>query len=435
MKNLLIIAPRFPPINAADMHRVRQSLPFFRDMGWEPHVLAVDPVYVHGTRDDLLLQTVPDNARIDHVPAIPAKWTRLFGVGSLALRSLGFYLRAGNRILRRGEIDLVYFSTTAFPVIVLGRYWKYRYDIPYVIDLQDPWRLDHYLDQPVDERPPKFWGAYGMHRLLEPIAMTAVDGIISVSQDYCDTLADRYDNISPSDCTIIPFGASEDDFDVIDEVTPANPFFDPSDGIINIVYVGRGGHDMALAARGLFRAFTRGLRETPELFGKVQIDFVGTSYAKAGEGEKTFAPLATSYGVADHVNEQPARIGYFQALNLMREADMLVVVGSEDPSYTASKIYPCILSRTPLLAIFNGESSVVNILSETGAGEVVSFLGGASDETDEEALASRILETWRPMLQKLPYAPEVNWKAFEPYTAREMTRRQVEVFDRVVDES
>lgn len=432
MKNLLIISPRFPPINAADVHRVRQSLPFFRDMGWEPHILAVDPVYVSGTRDGLLLQTIPDDVRVDHVPAIPAKWTRLLGVGSLALRSLGFYLRAGNRILEWGDIDLVYFSTTAFPVIVLGRYWKYRYDIPYVIDLQDPWRLDYYLDQPTDERPPKFWGAYGMHRILEPIAMTAVDGIISVSQDYCDTLADRYDNINPSNCTVIPFGASKGDFDIVDEVSPTNPFFEPSDDTINIVYVGRGGHDMAHAARGFFRAFAEGLRETPELFGKVKIDFVGTSYAKAGEGEKTFAPLAASYGVADHVAEQPTRIGYFQALNLMREADMLTVVGSDDPRYTASKVYPYILSRTPLLAIFNRQSSVVDILKETGAGEVVPF---SSEASDEEDLASRILETWRSMLRRLPYAPETDWKAFESYTAREMTQRQVEFFNRIVDES
>jgi len=41
MKRVLIVSPNFPPINAPDMQRVRMSLPFYRDNGWEPVVLAV----------------------------------------------------------------------------------------------------------------------------------------------------------------------------------------------------------------------------------------------------------------------------------------------------------------------------------------------------------------------------------------------------------
>jgi hypothetical protein len=428
MRNVLIISPRFPPVNAADMHRVRQSLPYFREMGWAPHVLAVDPAYVHRTRDDLLLDTIPADVRVDHVPALSTEWTRLVRIGSLALRSLFFYLRTGNRLLRQRDIDLVYFSTTAFPVMVLGWYWKAQYGVPYVIDMHDPWRPDYYLDEPPSERPPKFWLAYAMHGCLESIAMSGVDGIISVSQGYCDTLTERYDGISPSDCTVIPFGAPENDFSVLEGADLTNPFFDPSNDAINVVYVGRGGHDMAPAAHGLFGALARGLDEAPERFGKIQMYFVGTSYAEEGEGEKTFAPIAAAHGVEDHVTEQPARVPYFQALHLMREADMLVVPGSDDPNYTASKLYPYILSRTPLLAVFNRQSSVIDVLHETGAGRVISFSG----DTAEETLSSRVLETWGSMLRRLPYTPDTDWEAFEPYTARETTRRQVEVFDRVV---
>lgn len=410
------------------MHRVRQSLPYFREMGWAPHVMAVDPAYVHRTQDDLLLNTIPDDVPVERVSALSTKWTRLLGIGNLALRSLGSLLRAGNRVLRHGSTDLVYFSTTAFPVMVLGRYWKARYDIPYVIDMHDPWRPDYYLDEPPEERPPKFWLAYVMHGCMEPIAMNGVDAIISVSQGYCDTLTERYDGISSSDCTVIPFGAAENDFSVLEEADLSNPVFNASDDTINVVYLGRGGHDMSAAAHGLFGALARGLDEDPGYFGKVQMYFVGTSYAEEGEGEKTFAPIAAAHGVEDHVTEHPARVPYFQALHLMREADMLVVPGSDDPNYTASKLYPYILSRTPLLAVFNQQSSVIDVLHETEAGRIVSF----SADSAEETLSSRILETWSGMLRRLPYTPETDWEAFEPYTAREMTRRQVEVFERVV---
>jgi hypothetical protein len=42
MKKVLIISPNFPPVNGADMHRIRQSLPYVRAWGWQPGVLAVD---------------------------------------------------------------------------------------------------------------------------------------------------------------------------------------------------------------------------------------------------------------------------------------------------------------------------------------------------------------------------------------------------------
>jgi len=425
MKKVVIVSPRFPPVNAADMHRVRQSLPYFREMGWEPHVLAVGERYVNTYRDERLLRTVPSDVRIDHVEALTKEKT---GVGDLGLRSFPYYLRAGDRLLAENEIDLVYFSTTAFPVMVLGRYWKLRHGVPYVIDMQDPWRLDYYLDEPPSERPPKFWFAYAMHRVLEPIAMRGVDGIISVSQGYCDTLCARYENITAVDCTVIPFGAAKKDFEVLDETDVSNAFFSPDDQYTNVVYVGRGGHDMAPAAHGLFGAFANGLVDAPERFGDVRFHFVGTSYAEQGEGEKTFAPIAAEYDIGDYVTEQPARVPYFEALHLMRQADLLVIPGSDDPDYTASKLYPYILSRTPLLAVFNEQSSVVDIVNATNAGRVVSF----NAHTPTEELASQVEGAFSSMLRRLPYTPDTDWEAFEPYTARAMTRRQVDVFERVV---
>jgi hypothetical protein len=425
VQSVLIISPRFPPINAADMHRVRQSLPYFREMGWDPHVLAVEETYVNTYRDERLLRTVPSDVRVSHIDAFTEEGT---GIGDIGLRSLPYYLRTGDQIIRERDIDLVYFSTTAFPVMVLGRYWKVRHDVPYVIDMQDPWRLDYYLDEPSSERPPKFWLAYAMHRVLEPVAMNGVDGIISVSQGYCDTLQDRYDNVRPEMCQVIPFGAAEKDFDILDEADVSNEFFSPGDGKTNVVYVGRGGHDMAQAAHGLFGAFAKGLDDTPDLFGDVRFHFVGTSYAEEGEGEKTFAPVAAEHGVDDYVAEQPTRVPYFEALHLMRQADVLVVPGSDDPDYTASKLYPYILSRTPLLAVFNEQSSVVDIVDTTNAGRVVSY----NANTSTEELASQVKDEWDSMLRRLPYTPDTDWDAFEPYTARAMTRRQVDVFERVV---
>jgi len=429
-RRALIVSPRFPPINAPDLHRVRHSLPHFEADGWDAEVWRVDPDVIERERDSLLSRTLPDDADVRTVGALDPDWTRLLGLGSLPLRSLPFYFWQGTRRLAQGDVDLVYFSTTAYPVTILGRYWKQRFGVPYVIDMQDPWHTDYYVGKPPEEQPPKFWFSYRLNKYLEPVAMRGVDGIVSVSQGYCDTLQSRYDNITSERCEVIPFGAAEVDFEVMEESGVTQSFVDPDDDTIDVVYAGRGGHDMVTAVAGIFSALARGREERPSLFGRVQMHFVGTSYAPAGEGEKTIEPIAEECGVGDAVTEHTDRIPYFQSLRLLRDADHLVVPGSDNPDYTASKLYPYILSRRPVLAVFNESSSVVDILRTTQAGTAVTFNGA----TTSDDLAQRVAEQWTPMLERLPYTPDTDWDAFEPYTAEAMTRRQVEVFDRVVSE-
>src|SRR6476620_2061415 len=93
-RRVLIVSPHFPPVNAPDMQRVRMSLPFFRESGWEPMVLAVEP---GGTEslDPLLSATLPADVPIERVPSLPPGLTRPLGVGNVALRSLPWLYRAG----------------------------------------------------------------------------------------------------------------------------------------------------------------------------------------------------------------------------------------------------------------------------------------------------------------------------------------------------
>lgn len=437
MNRVLIVSPSFPPVNAADMHRVRQSLPYLREFGWEATTLAVEPDLVEGNQDPLLLETVPDDADVRHIGALDYRWTRRLGLGSLALRSLGSYARAGDRLLSTGSYDLVYFSTTMFPVMVLGTRWKRKHGVPFVLDIQDPWHSEYYNNVSPEKRPKKHWFSYRLNKYTEPIAMKAVDALIAVSEAYCDTLQDRYETVRPEMCTTIPFGGPPIDFEVLDRVHVENPVFDPHDGLVHGVYAGRGGLDMELAARGFFRALRRGLDERPDLFDPVRLHFVGTHYAEGGGA--TIAPLAADYGVADRVDERPDRVSYFTALRLLRDADLLVVPGSDDPAYTASKLYPYILSGRPILAAFNERSSVVDVLRSTGAGTAATFRSGAAHSSAPpdavNALADALYPAWVDLLANGVRPPDTDWAAFERYTAREMTRLQVEVFDRVIGQA
>jgi hypothetical protein len=427
---ILIVSPHFPPINAPDHQRVRMSLPYLEEFGWEAHVLAVRPDFVEGIEDLELLKTIPSQVPVTYTKALPVKQTRRFGMGSLGWRSYPYLLQAGDRLLSQDKFDLVYFSTTMFNCMVLGTRWYRRFGVPYVLDFQDPWLSDYYK-QPGSPVPPGGRFKYGFSqlqaKLLEPRAMKKVSHVISVSPAYPNILQQRYPYLQPEQFTVLPFGASEPDFELLPSLNIQQKIFDPNDGKRHWVYVGRGGDDMALALRILFSGIQSQRQHNPEAWRSLQLHFIGTSYAPGDKAVKSIEPIAQEFGIADIVTEYPHRIPYFEALQVLIDSDAILMIGSDDPSYTASKLYPCVLARKPILAIFHRESSVVDILHRCQAGLAINF---ALENQPEDLLME--ITTQLNCLLSTPkgFQPETNWSAFQPYTAREMTRKQCAVFDR-----
>lgn len=429
------MSPRFPPTNAADMHRVRQSLPYFREFGWDPAVLAVAPEYCEAPEDPWLMQTVPDDVPVVRTRAVPLSLTRRIGLGNLDLRALPFIARRGTTMLReaqsRGEpFHLVYFSTTVMSVTALGRYWRYRFGIPYVLDLHDPW-FSTYYDRPGAPSPPggrvKYGLANSLARMLEPMTLRKAAHVISVSEAYPETLTERYPDLDADRFTVLPFGAPERDFEVLRQQPAEQSVFNAKDGRRHWMYVGRAGADMRFSLTALFTALRQAREAHPKAVEDLRLHFVGTDYAAGDRARKSVAPVAEACGVGDLVEERPHRIPYAEALQSLLDADALLMPGSDDPGYTASKLYPYILARKPLLALFHADSSVVEILRSTGAGEVVSF----QNHEPEEVVAKRVTQIWFANGVHRQ-TPETDWDAFAPYTAREMTRRQSEIFDRAL---
>lgn len=427
---VLIISPHFPPINAPDHQRVRMALPYFEQFGWQPHVLAVNPNHVESVQDPLLSQTVPSHIPVTFVDALSAQWTRHLGMRSLGLRCYLSLRKVGDRLLQQKSFDLVYFSTTAFIVMALGAHWRRRYGVPYVLDFQDPWRSDFY-QQPGAPPPPggllKYEFSQLQAKLAEPKALASASHVTSVSPAYPQTLQKRYPFLSENQFTVLPFGAPEIDFEQLPSLDVKQTVFDPNDGDRHWVYVGRGGKDMDIAARALFLAIQSDRLENPEFWQKTRLHFVGTSYAPKEVAVKTIEPIAQELGIHDLVTEYPHRIPYFEALKVLTDSDVIVILGSKDSSYTASKLYPCILAKKPILAIFHQQSSVVDILNQCQAGRAITF-----DSTSQPSdIASDIINAFTDLQTNWrDRETEINWSAFEQYTAYSMTQRLCNIFSR-----
>lgn len=406
------------------MHRIRMSLPYFKQCGWEAELVAVDPKYSNTLKDELLMESIPPNTKIHYVNALDQKWTSKIGLGSLALRSIWFYWKKVNQLLLKEKFDLIYFSTTQFPICILGAYWKNRFKVPYVIDMQDPWHSDYYQNKPKTQQPPKYWFSYRLNKWLEPIAITHVDGLISVSGDYIETLKVRYPQIKAIPSSIITFGAFQEDL----EIAKNNQHLFTSllqKNTINVVYVGRGGYDMHDAIKPLFQALKNGIEENHLNFEKIRLYFIGTSYAQAGQGEATISPLAKQYGIEPYVIEITDRISFYHTLLTLKNADALFIPGSDDPKYTASKIYPYLTTQKNMLVILNKDSPAVQVLQEYDVKHIYSY--------DEPNLTNKIHTFFSEVTGKQSPEIKYNKEAINKYSAMNMTYRQCLLFNTVVN--
>jgi len=426
MPRLLAISPHFPPLNAPDMQRLRMSLPHWLRAGWEVTVLAVDEHEPLAPVEPELLETIPAEVRVMRVPAFRRRWTRWLGVGNIGLRALPFLHAAARRLLRAERFDLVYFSTTQFIVLPLGRLWKREFGVPFVVDLQDPWLSDYY--ERSGAPPPGGW-KYGIARMLakrlEGWTLSEAAHVISVSQSYLDALARRYPWWENRNGTELTFGAPDLDFELLRRRLAALPGERAAGAPLRIVYAGRLGPDMLPSLAVLFSAIAALGRDMP----RVEVFFYGTSYAPAQDAVATTTALAERHGIADRVHEAPARIGYLEALRHMIEADVVLLLGSDDPAYSPSKIYPALMADRPVLAVAPAASVLLRRLGEIGGADAVSYDSRATAPSIRELtkmLAARAKDPLKVVERTLNRA-----LLDRDYSAAAIAARQLEVFMKV----
>ena len=368
MKRLLIVSPHFCPVNTPDMQRVRMSLPRFLERGWNVTVLTVDDPTPTAPLDEELARTVPPAVEVVRVFCPPRGLTKPFGIGNVALRALPFIFATGCRLLAARRYDVVYFSTTMFGVLPLGRIWRALYGVPYVVDLQDPWVTDFY-ERPGAPPPPGGWKyriVSAAATFLEAWTLRRASHVISVSPAYVTDLQARYRWFNASAATVLPFGAPLRDFRLL---SAGNVEPDQS----RIVYVGRLG-DIMLPA---LRVFFKGIALARQHGLAVRAEFLGTAYVAQPHAEPTTTALAAESGVASIVHEQTARIGYLDSLRAMRGAGVNLVLGSTDPGYLPSKLLACLASGRPLLVVAAKGSTLADRAHSFGLTGLVAFTPGA----------------------------------------------------------
>jgi len=210
-----------------------------------------------------------------------------------------------------------------------------------------------------------------------------------------------------------------------------NSIFDPADGLLHVSCVGT---ILPLGVETLdaFLSSLSMLKEmSPRLFDRVRVHFVGTSNARTPETRLRVMAAAERLGVAGAVNEHPMRVDYCDAINIQLQSSAILLLGSSEHHYTASKIFPALLSGRPVLGIFHTLSTASRILSARADQRIklVQF----SDECPAAGTVSRIADCLMELLTGAQ-EPKVNQQILvdESLSANALAGRFAQLLDQVV---
>jgi Glycosyl transferase 4-like domain len=425
-REAIIVSPYFPPSSVAGVHRARHLAKHLPATGWRPIVVCVHEACHEQRPDPDLAALVPNTAETVKVPALPARLTRAFGVGEISLRAWRPMKRALFDLLATRPISVVLITGSPFYPMLLASEIRSRFNLPVVLDFQDPWVSNWGANQ---SSASKAGIAHRLATWLEPRALRGADFVTSVSEVQNNQMRARYAWLGGERMAAIPIGGDPDDFAAL-RTGHKMAGSDAPAGEIRFSYVGTLLPHAGPLVRTLFRAFRKLRAGAPRLAERIRLHFVGTSNQQNDFTTFRARTIAEEEGVADAVHETPNRLPYLDALRELSQAQGILLIGSDEPHYTASKIYPALMAGRPFLSLFHRASSAHKILSAAGGGRALAFDGPEELARLEDALAEGMCV--------LAASPETfghaDPHAYWPYEARNIAGRFAHIFDQVAEQ-
>lgn len=427
-RRVLMVSPHFPPDSGAASHRVRLLAPHLPAFGWKPTVVTLEPGAYEGRLDPRLLGLVPPDLDVVRSRAWTAGTTRWFGVGDLGLRAFAGLHRTCSALLSREQFDVLFI--TVYPVYpaLLGPILKRRFGVRFVLDYQDPWvgswglTVGSGANGRADVKS-RVSRAAGL--ALEPMAVRSADALTAVSTATYKDVLDRIPMDPRPACAELPLGWEARDFEGL--VTPAPSIGDR----IRLRYVGT----LLPKGIGTLRALLTAVRQLrdaePACYARLRLDFVGTSNQSTGNLPQRVMPIARELGVESAVTEVPERVPYADALGLLTTADGILLLGSSEPHYTASKVYPALVARRPILALFHTDSSVTSILRDAGTPPSIRLVTYSDTDPGCVPRVSEIYAALVAILTSRPAPVDIHLDRIESCSARSIAGRLAGIFDEV----
>lgn len=425
-RSVVIVSPHFPPATAAGVHRARHLAKHLPAFGWRPVVVRAREADYAESIDPALGSMVPASVRQVRIPALPLAMTRSLGVGDIGIRTYPYLSATLDGIIARERPSAIFITGFPFYPMLVAPRLRRRHGLPVVLDFQDPWVSAHGADQSALSK------ARMAHRLavfLEPKAVRAASFVTSVSDTQNAQMARRYPWLDAKRMAAIPIGGDPEDFDALRGASLRDPQVRLDEAQVNLSYVGAFLPRAGPLAQVLFAALADLRDGQPVLAARLRLNFVGTSNQPDDRSTFQVRPLAAQAGVDDLVREVPQRVPFLEALSLLATSQGLLLIGSDEPHYTASKIYPALMSKTPFLSLFHDNSSAHRILTAAGGGVSLSF----EDAASLAALRGSLKDALLTLATKPKSLGRSDPDTYAAYTAHAVAGQFAAIFNRLAD--
>lgn len=412
MKNILIIYPHWPPSNLAGVHRARLISNFLPDFDWHTIVLTVKYTFYEEKPDWDITKTVSPKTEIIYTDASKIEKIRI--IGDIGLRSFKYLKNEALKIINSRKIDFIWIPIPSFYVSLLGRILFNKTGVNYGIDYIDPWVRDISNRKNIRARLSNI-----VAKFLEPYAVKKASLISGVSYEYFKPVLDRNFKNKKIKSLAMPYGFDPKDHEI--KVEDVQYPWDNNADCLPIVYAGAFLPLSGYFTKLLFESI-RELINEGKFNKRIKLFFIGTG----NYTYKSVKKYAKEAGIGEFVVEIRVRFPFLQILNFLSKSFGVLVIGSTEKHYTASKIFQSILSKKPVFSVFHNQSSALKILEECKAEK---YSVKYSENESKEILKSRIKFTFEEFIsQKKEWNPD--YAVLNKYSAKESARKLVEVIEK-----
>lgn len=405
MQKILIIYPHWVPSNLAGVHRPRLIANYLLDFDWKPILLTVLPEFYEEAHDLDMVRTVSSEIEVHSVKALPVYKPRI--VGDIGLRGWFHLRKKALELIEDRKPDFLWIPIPSFYMAILGRVLHDKTGIPYGVDYIDPWVRD------IKTR--KNWRSQlslMSAKILEPYAVKKASLISGVNENYYLPVYERnFPKGGPAHIAF-PYG-----FDPNDHTIKLENMEYPWQVIPNVkpfLYAGAFLPNSHLFLCALFAA-VKELKQQQAWPKENKLFFLGTGNYSG----KSILDYAKEYGIADEVFEVRKRFPFLHILNFLSAAYTVMVIGSTEKHYTASKTFQAILSKRPVFAVFHKDSSAVKFMNEANAHRyLVKY-----EETDElKGLKDKMIFNLQDLLEKGEKGWGPDFKVLKKFSSREQAK-------------
>lgn len=373
MNSVLMVAFHYPPCaGGSGIHRTLKFSRYLPQYGWKPVVLSAHPRAYSQLGDDQLGE-IPTNARVVRAfaldagrhlsikgsylrfTALPDRWASWW-VGAIP---------AGLRIVRQDKPKVIW---STYPIATAHRIaysLHRRTGLPWVADFRDSMTEDNY---------PRDAAMRQCYLKIEQQAVKYATRLVFTTDSTKMMYLQRYPELDPQRCLVIPNGYDESDFIGI-KLDGAEPI--SVDRPIRLLHAGVIYPDDR-DPRPFFRALTKLKREGLVSPRSLRVDL------RASGSEQYYQALIDELEVSDMVFLLPS-LPYRQSLQDCAEADALLVFQAQSCNHQIpAKVYEYLRLGKPILAITAAKGDTAAVLRTCGGATIL-------DLTNEHELYAALM--------------------------------------------